>query len=305
MQTELSIVQAQSETLTARQWAQLIGITKRGFLLAGVEPSLCGSRPTYEFNRLPIRWQNELDAKRKEQCAPTYAGLLEILHRKTRKQVDLRAISSGRWTHFGQFPPAMQQAARARRTAILYYYKALDEGRTKEVAKALAAAEWERFFGGQCSERTIRNWVQRAEKHGGPDAREEAFLDGKGCLHPNARKELPEAFIRDFRARMTNSSYGVPSAAAIHRDYSYLWDLGAEVPGLGARTCDDEPFPITVAQLQKVSPARVVREIAGRGKLAAKTKKLLAAPPLDWSQCRTGARRHVRRQGARLHGAHR
>lgn len=101
--------------------------------------------------------------------------------------VDLRAISSGRFSHFDEFPPAMQRAAWARRSAILRYHKAVEEGRTKERAKKLAAAEWKKFFGKKCAERTVRNWVARARELGGSEARLEAFLDLKACAHPKQR----------------------------------------------------------------------------------------------------------------------
>jgi hypothetical protein len=306
MQTELSIIQRQSEALTARQWASLLGITPKAFQLRGIPIAgrtrlQGGLTNLYGFADLPDATRRDLDKKRLDNRCLNFRDLLDVMGRAeaaiTEAKANLKNLSSGRFTDFGQFPADAQQIAHLRMKAMAVYYEALDRGVLEKNANALAQQTWQTeartmtLADGSplspsmrnCCYKKIQRLRDKIDKLGGSRAPKEAYLDGKSCRHANARRELPRALVRDFHARITDSRSGVPSVAAIHRDYVSAWDAGAELPGLGAKIAPNEPFPVTISQLQRIAPGRAVREIAGRGKFAARTKALLAAPPLDWS----------------------
>jgi hypothetical protein len=303
MQTELAIISQPSEALTARQWGSLLGITAKAFQLrripiAGRIRLQGGLTNIYAFADLSDDDRTDLDKKRLDNRCLKFVDLLDVVDHDARARINLKNISSGRKTGFAQFSADAQQIAHLRMKAMSVYYEALARGVLEKNANALACQTWEAeartmktaddgplsITMRTCCYKKIQRLARKLRKFGDANAPIEAYLDGKSCAHANARRQLPHSLEKDFKSRMTESRYGVPSVAVIHRDYCAAWDAGCEIPGLGCRTVEGEPFPVTISQLQRVAPARAVREIAGRGKFSAKTKALLAAPPLDWSQ---------------------
>lgn len=290
------------ETLSASQWSSLLGISPRA-VRQKCQPLLVGDRVQggmahmFEFDALPRAWRRKLEALKSKWHARSFAEIIDAVRVETRKKVDLRALSGGRWTSFAQFPADAQTVAHLRMKVMQVYYDAVERGVSVANAVSLAQQTWReefKYFARQdgrdisasmreCSYDKIERLRKKIDYYGGPLAPVEGYLDGKATRHPNRTRPLPDALKRDFMARITDSRHGVPSVAAIHRDYEAFWEARDEIPGLGCRI-GAEPFPITLAQLRAAAPARAVREIAGRGKLSAKTKKLLAAPPLDWTE---------------------
>jgi hypothetical protein len=273
MNAELQLVMSNSETLTGRQWASLIGITTRAFNMRGVREShQKDGRRYFGFDALPLTWQLEIEARREAHRAKSFRDLIEI------SRIETRWAPARKWE---SYPKSTRLIAEKRKAALSFYYRALDEGRTKEVAKQLAMRAWDDLFScshgpvGRCSERTIRNWVELIDKRGGFEfAPMEAYCDGKSCAHKKAQltSKLPaqlglteeqfEALAKEIKARSVKCEH----ISAVHHALKLDWLMGREVPGLGVRgSALANQFPLTKRHVRAFVASTGARRLGSHG----------------------------------------
>jgi len=270
MNAELQLIMSRSETLSARQWAGLIGITRAAFNMERVAPvhSKDGRR-YFAFDSLPLRWQLELNAKKEQHRAHNFTDLIDML------RVMRRWSPSRKWE---SYPANTRAIAEKRKAALSFYYKALDEGRTKEVAKRLAIHAWSDLFSSHgavspCSERTIRNWVARIDARGGFDfAPMEAYVDGKSCTHKKAQlatrlpaqlgltEEQFESLAGEIKARSVKCEH----ISTVHHSLKLDWLMNREVPGLGIRQAGAD-FPLTKKHVRAFAASTGARRLGSHG----------------------------------------
>jgi hypothetical protein len=239
MNAELQLVLSKTETLSALQWSSLLGITKRAFNMRGIAPAHeHEGRAYYAFDALPVDYQLELESKKEEMHASSYTQLIEFIRVQRRKWSAPRKWES--------YPKSARYIAEKRKAALSFYYKAIDEGRTKEVAKQLAMNAWRDLFGTECNEKTIRRWVDMIDERGGFQfAPMEAYCDGKSCPHKKAQltSKLPaqlglteeefEALAGEIRSRSVQP--GIEHISAVYTSLKLDWLMSREIPGLGIR----------------------------------------------------------------------
>lgn len=279
MQTELAIVQSQSETLSARQWCALIGVSKSRFHQRNIVEALVSSAGAkqYAFHSLPVTWQCELSAKKEQHRAQSFHELLGIQSSFTRRWHPPKKWES--------YPATQRVIAEKRKAALSFYYKALDEGRTKEAAKKLAMQAWEDLFnpqhrGQRVSERTIRNWVDLIDERGGFEfAPMEAYCDGKSCAHKKAQltSRLPyqlglteeqfEALAAEIRARSVKCEH----ISAVHHSMKLDWLMSREIPGLGVRQGNAD-FPLSKKHVRAFAASTGARRLGSHGNARFKTE---------------------------------
>jgi hypothetical protein len=90
---------------------------------------------------------------------------------------------------FRQYPQTSQKLARHRHAFFKAYFRTLRLGAGKAAAERCASIASAKYFGRAITTRRIRSWAVIIESHGGEDAPLSAYLDGKSCAHPRARKE--------------------------------------------------------------------------------------------------------------------
>jgi hypothetical protein len=160
------------------------------------------------------------------------------------------------------FKESTRTRATKRKAAIFFFFKAVQEGRTKEIAKALAMRAWEYLFGKKCNELTIRNWVNRIESRGGFEfAPMEAYCDGKSRPHKKAQlvARLPaklgltngqfEALANEIKRRSIICDEDLTLVfMSLERD----WLMHDEIPGLGIRQ-NGAAFPLTKQQVRAIA----------------------------------------------------
>lgn len=269
-----------AESLTAPQWAKLLGITPRGFTKAGVAgrdaavdmgEGRLAIRQVYSFAALPERWQLIIEAAREKHGATTATALLRIHAVETRQWV-----APFPWTSYG---PKARLRAEQRQAMMAVWYGILQQrDSTKVQANRSARAEFMRITGRTISEKQVYRLAKQIDERGGELAPLEAYLDAKEhCIHAKARLQVPEELVAALKAKVLEP--GVLLWTAAVRFFEIAWAAGRPVPGLGVRE-GDEPFPYTAAQLRKFCPSRAARVTAGRGKFAAKTAGLVAALPI-------------------------
>lgn len=270
MNAEMQLIMSRSETLSAREWAGLIGISRAAFNMERVPPvhSKDGRR-YFGFDSLPVRWQLELNARKEQHRAHNFTDLIDMM----------RAMR--RWSpprKWESYPANTRAIAEKRKAALSFYYKSLDEGRTKEAAKILAMKAWEDLFnpqhhGQRVSERTIRNWVTLVDARGGFDlAPMEAYVDGKSCPHKKAQlaaklaarldltEEQFEALIGEIKARSVKCEH----ISAVHHSLKLDWLMSREIPGLGIRQAGSD-FPLTKKTVRAFAASTGARRLGSHG----------------------------------------
>ena len=271
MNAELQLVMSKSETLTGRQWAGLLGITRSAFYMRRLSPSHAGDKRSYfAFEALPFTWQCELEAKKDQHRAQSFTDLMAMM------RVEKRWAPARKWE---SYPKNTRLIAEKRKAALSFYYKAHDDGRTKEAAKRLAIQAWNDLFScshgavSRCSERTIRNWVDLIDKRGGFEfAPMEAYCDEKSCAHKKAQLQtkLPaqlglteeqfEALAGEIKARSVKCEH----VSAVHHSMKLDWLMGREVPGLGVRQGGAD-FPLTKKHVRAFAASTGARRLGSHG----------------------------------------
>lgn len=265
------------EKHTAAQWAQLLDISKKGFILrgvphAGMVSANGGLTKTYRFADLPADYQQRLDEQRRRQACPEFGDLLD-LHRAPRFQPS-RELAT--------LPPASQTLAEQRKQVLAVFWQSLEKQGQVGVANAEARGAWLQMFGEACSYKTIQRWVAAIEGRGGPDlAPTEAYAglkseDGKSVPHHNARLvvklDLPRELIAEYKARCVQD--GMMHMQGAYRSLEIDWQNGRAVPGLGVAPRRNAPFPFTAQQLRAFAPSRPARLKGGLGNAAAAREAL-------------------------------
>lgn len=265
------------EALTAAQWAQLLDVTKKGFVLrnvphAGMVSANGGLTKVYKFADLPADYQLKLHEQRQRQACPAFADLLD-LHRQPRFE-PCRELAT--------LPPVTQTLAEQRKEVLAVFWTALERfanlpdkvTRAKEETRAA----WLRMFGKAPTEKTIRRWVAAIEERGGPDlAPVEAYAGlksehGKSVPHHAARLvaklEIPLELIHEYKARCSKA--GMMHIEAAYRSLVMDWQGGINpVPGLGFAPHPGAAFPFSAGQLRQFAPSLAVRKQGGLGSAAA------------------------------------
>ena len=270
-QASLQVIQSPrlaEEELTAAQWAQLLDVTKKAFILrnvptSGVVLANGGLTKKYRFADLPVDYQQKLDEQRRRQGCPVYGELLD-LHRSPR-------YLPGR--ELATLPPTSQTLAEQRKLVLAVFWQSLERQHAVGVANAEARAAWLKMFGEACSYKTIQRWVAAIEQRGGPDlAPVEAYAglkseDGKSVPHPKARlivrREIPHDLIGEYKARCVQE--GMMHMQGAYRSLVIDWQNGRPVPGLGSAPERNTPFPFTARQLREFAPSRAARLKGGLG----------------------------------------
>lgn len=266
MNAQLQLVVARSETLTARQWCELLGITRRAFNMRRIRESHQGNgRKFYGFDALPMTWQLELKSKRDAHRTRNFQDLIEMQHNSTKRWSPPKKWES--------YPACARLRAEKRKAALSFYYKALNDGRTKEAGKRLAAQAWQDLFGERCNEKTIRRWTEFIDKRGGFEfAPMEAYVDGLSCAHKKARLEsrLPaqlnlteeqfEALAAEIKARSVKCEH----ISAVHHSLKLDWLMNREIPGLGLRRAGTE-FPLTKKHVRAFAVSTGARRLGSHG----------------------------------------
>ena len=270
---------AATDTLSLDAWAKLLQVTRQAVdkRVDGAEDPETGA-VSARFAALPAEWQERLLALALEKGARSAGELRSIVARQTQYQPPRPYMS---------YPPASRKRAEDYWTAFRVYWEREAEGRMVAIKAAVAAhaaarkAEQPDYVPSEHAEKQFRRIRDVVEQRGGAAAPAAAYLDGKS--EPKGKKMiLPDELISWLGGKLTDSAHGVRSVSDVHREACELWQQGYEVPGLGIRE-KAEVFPFSVNQFRAVAPGNVARQLAGRGKFWAKTHKLLAAPPLDWS----------------------
>jgi hypothetical protein len=268
MNAQLQLIMSKSETLSARQWCELIEITRRAFNMRHIPQSHENNRRKfYAFDALPLTWQLELSSKRDAHRARSFQELLEFQHNFTKRWAPPK-----KWECY---PASARLRAERRKAALSFYYKALDEGRTKEIAKRLATQAWQDLFGEPCNEKTIRRWTERVDQRGGFEfAPMEAYVDGLSCAHKEARLEsrLPaqlnlteeqfEAFAAEIKSRSVKP--GMEHISSVYHSLKVDWLMQREIPGLGVRRNGDG-FPLTKKQIRAFAASTGARRLGSHG----------------------------------------
>lgn len=265
MNTQLHPVMAPSETLSVRQWCELLGITRRAFSMRHILHSHeINHKKFYAFDALPLTWQLRLQSKRDAHCARNFQELL------AQHNFAKRWSPPKKWE---SYPASARLRGEKRKAALSFYYKALDEGRTKEVAKRLAIQAWRDLFGKRCNERTIRRWTEYIDKRGGFEfAPIEAYVDGLSCAHNKARLEsrLPvrlnlteeqfEALAAEIKARSVKCEH----ISAVHHSLKLDWLMWREIPGLGTRQ-NGANFPLSKKHIRAFVASNGARRLGSHG----------------------------------------
>lgn len=273
MSTALAITDSdlgQASELTAAEWAQLLGITKKAFILRRVGHSHMVARAggltkVYPFSALPPDYQATLETLRRSQGVWSFADLRAV------RAVELRSWDAPK--EIGTLPPASQEKAKKVR-AVMEVYFAAAESMTLGAANTKAQAKWLELFGEACNEKTIRRWADKIEARGGPEfAPLEAYADNKSVPHVRARLteklSISPDFLAEFRCRCVDAqSGGIHISAALH-SLKLDWQNGRPIPGLGVKPASDAAFPFTYHQLRPYAPAKAARVAGHLGKAAA------------------------------------
>jgi hypothetical protein len=222
-------------------------------------------RKFYRFDALPVTWQLELKSKRDGHRAQNFRELLEIQHSFTK-----RWSPPKKWENY---PASARLRGEQRKAALSFYYKALYEGRTKEIAKRLAMQAWQDLFGKRANERTIRRWTEFIDDRGGFEfAPMEAYVDGLSCAHKKARLEarLPaklnlseeefEALAAEIKARSVKCEH----ISAVHHSLKLDWMMSREIPGLGVKQNGTE-FPLTKKHIRLFVASTGARRLGSHG----------------------------------------
>ena len=212
------------ESLTARQWATLLGITPKALHLRKLVASeqrvvRGGLTKFFAFTALPADYQQQLEERRRAFKCLRFADLLEIQ-------------TSERWEPakpLTKMPEATQVKAYKVKDVLAVYFAAIEQGMTSKDAETKTRAAWLQMFGNDISDRQIRRKVRRVEECGGPElARIEAYADGKSVPHHKARaltkKNVPDEFIRAFKSKCLEPGVGMISAA--YRFFELAWMNG-------------------------------------------------------------------------------
>jgi hypothetical protein len=286
-----------SESLTARQWSTLLGITMRAFNLrqvAAAEQRIVrgGLTKFYRFDDLPENYRLYIIERKQQFRCLRIADLLDLQTKE-------------RWQPakpLAALPPATQAKAHKVKSVLAVYFDALGAGMKETDANTKARSMWLHVFGETCNEKTIRRRAAKVEACGGPElARIEAYADGKSVPHSRAqlavKLDVPDDFIAAFRAACLTS--GMISAA--FRKFDIAWKSGEAVPGFGtffaaprlrggdasspsSRASRD--FPLTLEQCRAFAPSRAAMITASQGKFAAKVAGALPALETRSSQLR-------------------
>lgn len=256
--------------LTANEWAQLLGVTKKAFTLRRVPHARMVARAggltkVYPFADLPPDYRAQLEEQRRRQGCWSYAELLNV-----------RAVET-RWEpakEIGTLPPASQEKATRVREVMAVYFAASEAGMTLSAANQRARAKWVEVFGEECNEKTVRRWADKIEARGGPQfAPLEAYADNKSVPHERARLahklEISPDLLAEFKCRCVDNERGAVHIAGAIRSLEMDWQNGRAIPGLGLAPRRDAPFPFTYHQLRPFAPATAVRRLGTMGKAAA------------------------------------
>ena len=256
--------------LTANEWAQLLGVTKKAFTLRRVPHARMVARAggltkVYPFSDLPADYQRQLEEQRRRQGCWSYADLLNV-----------RAVET-RWEpakEIGTLPPASQEKATRVREVMSVYFAASEAGMTLSGANQRARAKWVEVFGEECNEKTIRRWADKIEARGGPQfAPLEAYADNKSVPHERARLatklEISPDLIAEFKCRCVDNEAGSVHISGAVRSLMLDWQNGRPIPGLGLAPHKGAAFPFTYHQLRPFAPALAVRRLGTHGKAAA------------------------------------
>lgn len=261
-----------SESLTAAQWARLLGVEVRTFRkrrIADCGQTLVGTTTARAYRRADL--PSDYETRIQERL--TDYGLISA--------VDLHGAMTKRspsWTpakKFSEHPPATQEKALKVRDALTIYFQTLDTGASARDAERACQRRWRELFNRSCSDRTIRNWVARVNERGGiENAPNEAFCDGKSIAHPSTRllNKIPRELIEEFRSRCVKP--GTEHISAAVRSLEVDWMMGRDVPGLGHAERKGEPFPYKYHQLRKFAPSTPARRLGSHGNARARRECL-------------------------------
>jgi len=269
------------EALTASEWSRLLGVGTRAFNLRKItkggmaQGSNNGLVTVFRFRDLPEDYRITATALRESQGVALCRDLLDIDARNRATWQPPRKLA--------QLPPATQEKAQKVREVMLAYFAALDQGKQKNEANAIARSLWVRLFPEPpasskkkrkpcCTSKTISNWEKKIKDRGGPDfAPIEAYADGKSVPHVSTRLEsrIPADLIAEYKDLSTK----VEHLAAAHRALEIEWLMGREVPGIGCRK-GDAPFPYTERQLRKFAASTAARRMGSHGKARARRECL-------------------------------
>jgi hypothetical protein len=267
----MDLMDAAGEALTAREWAELLGLTVRSVQLAmervQAETRFVkgGLAKVFRFADLPEFYRAKLETLRAKHAASCYGSLLSMRH------VETRWVPPKPWM---EYPESTRAHALRRKAVMQVYFAALDAGREKQQANLLAQAEWLKQFGEACDERTIRRLEDLVEARGGIDfIPDEGYCHGKSTPHHAARLKqklgIPDALIAEFKA-LTLETEHISSA---HRDLEIRWVNGEEVPGLGRRE-GNARFPYKLGQLRRFAASTPARRQQSHGKARARREAL-------------------------------
>lgn len=261
------------ETLTARQWSTLLGVTPKALHLrkvdvAGQRLVRGGLTKFFAFHALPEDYRSQLEEKRRTFKCLRFADLLDV--QATATWQPEKSLT--------QLPEHTQGKAFKKKDALDVYFAAIGNGMTSRDAETKARSMWLQMTGQTISDRQVRRWVKSVEDRGGPElARIEAYADGKSVPHHNARllnkKQVPDEFIRAFKSKCLEP--GICMVTAAYRFFVIAWTNDQEVPGYGYRESAGQVFPLTIAQCRGFAPSRAAMIQAGRGKFAAKIEGAL------------------------------
>lgn len=255
-----------ADTLPVSAWATLLGIKP---FAVRKRLGRAGDIPRAE---LPADWQEKISALIVRHSAANCRDLSAMVR-----------LDRPSWTPsrpFAQYPAASQQRALNKRAVLKIYYDTLES--TGEVTRAETAAVSalrslfpdRALVKADSLARNIRRWLATIEERGGfANARMEAFCDDKSCPHENARlvKKVPQELVEEFRARCAN----MPKISDAFRSLELDWQMGREVPGLGHRQTDHQPFPYTYPQFQRAfATPHAVRVLGHMGKARARARVL-------------------------------
>jgi hypothetical protein len=193
-----------------------------------------------------------------------FADLVEMLH------VEKRWSPPRKWE---SYPATARERAEKRKSALSFYFKAIEEGSTKEVGKQLAMRAWEDLFGVKCAERTIRNWVELIDDRGGFEfAPLVAYVDGKSCAHKKsqlktklpARLGLTEEQFELLAGEIKARSVKYEHVSSVHHSLKLDWMMRREIPGLGLRQGNAD-FPLTKKQVRAFAASTGARRLGSHG----------------------------------------
>lgn len=270
-----ALMDTAGEALTAREWAELLGLTDRSVRLAmeQVQPETRfvrgGLAKVYRFADLPPFYRAKLETLRAKHVASSYSSLISMRHVETRWVPDRAWMS---------YPEATRDRALKKKAVAQVYFAALDNGRQKQEANLLARAEWLRQFGEPGSFNSIRRLEALVETRGGIDfAPLEAYCDGKSTPHVMARRQhklgIPEELIAEFKARTVQE--GMEHISSAFRSLELDWNAGRAVAGLGRRE-GARPFPYKLSQFRAFAASTAARRQGSHGKARARREALPA-----------------------------